>query len=131
MGGHTANAGRVYPPGGSLDPRDVLADGRVDVVRSIELELEEETGLRAEDAEAGAMVAIPDGARLSFGRIFRFPQSADRLAGSIRANLDRQEHRELADVVIIRSAAEAAAAGGVPYAQVVADAYFGGQIFAE
>lgn len=131
MGGHTANAGRVYPPGGSLDPRDVLADGRVDVVRSIELELEEETGLRAEDAEAGAMVAIPDGARLSFGRIFRFPQPADRLAGSIRANLDRQEHRELADVVIIRSAAEAAAAGGVPYAQVVADAYFGGQIFAE
>ena len=128
MGGHTANAGRVYPPGGSLEPRDVLADGRVDVPRCIELELEEETGLRVEDAEAGSMVAVIDGPRLSFGRIFRFPQSADLLAERIRASLDRQEHRELADVVIIRSAAEAAAAGAVPYSLIVAEAFFSGQI---
>src|SRR5690606_34330463 len=35
MGPNTVNAGRVYPPGGSLEPRDVRADGVVDVVRCI------------------------------------------------------------------------------------------------
>jgi len=131
MGAHTANAGRVYPPGGSLDPGDVLADGRVDVPRCIERELQEETGLRAEEAEAGSMIAVMDGSRMSFGRVFRFPQSAAVLADRIRADLARQEHRELDDVVIIRSAAEAAAAGAVIYSQMVADAFFGGRIFVD
>ena len=130
MGGQTANAGRVYPPGGSLEPRDVLPDGRVDVVRSIELELEEETGLRADEAEAGGMIVVFDGPRLSFGRVFRFGETADALAARIRANLDRQEHRELADVVVIRSRADAAAAGAVPYALAVAEGFFAGRIFA-
>lgn len=131
MGGHTANAGRIYPPGGSLEPRDVLPDGRVDVGRCIELELEEETGLRAETAQAGSMVAVLDGVRLSFGRIFRFPFTADILAERIRTNLARQEHRELADVVVIGSAAEAVAAGVAHYSQLVAEAYFGGRIFVD
>ena len=131
MGGHTANAGRIYPPGGSLEPRDVLEDGRVDVPRCIALELEEETGLRAEDAEAGSLVAIPDGGLLSFGRIFRFADTADVLAARVRANLDRQDDRELADVVIIRSAAEAAALGVAPYSLLVAQAYFDGLIFVD
>lgn len=129
MGDETANAGRVYPPGGSLEPRDALPDGRVDVRRSIELELEEETGLVAGDAAAGAMVVVHDGPRISFGRIFRFPDAADALATRIRANLERQQHRELADVVIIRSAEQARAIGAVPYSVAVADAYFGGRIF--
>jgi 8-oxo-dGTP pyrophosphatase MutT (NUDIX family) len=128
MGGHTANASRVYPPGGSLDPRDVLPDGRVDVGRCIELELEEETGLRAEEAEAGPMVAVADGPRLSFGRVFRFADSSSALAARIRANLDRQAHRELDDIVVIRSRAEAQAAGAVPYAVAVAEAFFAGQL---
>ena len=35
MGGTTANAGRVYPPGGSLEPSDVDDAGRVGVLASI------------------------------------------------------------------------------------------------
>ncbi|WP_303993928.1 NUDIX hydrolase [Devosia ginsengisoli] len=130
MGGQTANAGRVYPPGGSLEPRDVLPDGRVDVARCLALELEEETGLRTDEAVAGGMVIVFDGPRLSFGRIFRFADPAEWLVARIRANLDRQEHRELADIVAIRSHAEAEAAGAVPYAVAVAEAYFAGRIFA-
>jgi 8-oxo-dGTP pyrophosphatase MutT (NUDIX family) len=128
MGDETANAGRIYPPGGSLEPRDVLPGGRVDVARCIELELEEETGLRADEAEAGSMVVVFDGPRLSFGRVFRFQQAADVLVARIRANLDRQDHRELADVVVIRSRLEAEAAGVVPYAVAVAEAFFSSQM---
>lgn len=128
MGRHTANAGRVYPPGGSLEPRDVLPDGRVDVPRCIALELEEETGLRAEEAEGGPMVAVFDGPRLSFGRVFRFDAPAAQLVGRIRANLATQEHRELDDVVVIRSRADAEAAGAVPYATAVADAFERGEL---
>lgn len=128
MGSHTANASRVYPPGGSLEPRDVMPDGRVDVARCIELELEEETGLRAAEAVAGPMVAVVDWPRLSFGRVFRFAESAATLAARIRANLDRQAHRELDDIVVIASPQEAKAAGVVPYAVLVAEAFFAGEL---
>lgn len=129
MGKQTANAGKVYPPGGSLEPRDVLPDGRVDVPRCIALELQEETGLRVQDATAGGMVVVLDGSLLSFGQVFRFAQPADGLIARIRAELDRQEHRELDDVLAIRSAAEAEAIGVVPYAVAVAKAFFNGRIF--
>ncbi|UXN72383.1 NUDIX hydrolase [Devosia sp. A8/3-2] len=129
MGGQTANAGRVYPPGGSLEPRDVLPDGRVDALRSIELELAEETGLSAHDAEAGMSVAVLDGPRLSIGRVFRFAEPAVDLVARIRANLAIREHRELADIVTIRSPDDAGRAGAVPYAIEVARAFQAGQIF--
>ena len=128
MGGQTANAGRVYPPGGSLEPRDVLPDGRVDVRRSIALEMEEETGLRVDEAVDGGMVVVFDGPRLSFGRVLRFAEPAADLAARIRANLDRQEHRELADIVVLRSRADAERAGAVPYAMAVAEAFFTGTL---
>lgn len=128
MGKETVNAGRVYPPGGSLEPRDVQPDGRVDVLHCIALELEEETGLRADEAEAGGMVAVFDGPRVSFGRIFRFAETAGALLARIRHELERQEHRELEDVLAIRSAADAAAAGAVPHAVAVAEAFFAGRI---
>ncbi len=111
MGGDTINAGRVYPPGGSLEPRDVSADGTVDVKGCIATELLEETGLRAEDAEEGPLLAIFEGQRLSIARVFRFAQTADELLAEIRANLDAQEERELADVVACRSADDGRAAG--------------------
>jgi 8-oxo-dGTP pyrophosphatase MutT (NUDIX family) len=131
MGGQTANAGRVYPPGGSLEPRDVLPDGRVDVPRCIALELEEETGLRVDEAVGGGMVVVFDGPRLSFGRVLRFAEPAEQLATRIRANLDRQVHRELADVVVLRSPADAERAGAVPYAAAVAEAFFTGTLLPE
>jgi hypothetical protein len=127
MGAETANAGRVYPPGGSLEPRDVLPDGRVDVAGCTDLELEEETGLLARDARKGVLVAVFDGPRISIGQLYHFDETADRLIAGIRANLDRQEHRELADVVAIRSRADAERAGAVPYAVAIAEAFAAGR----
>lgn len=106
MGATTANAGKIYPPGGSLEPADVDADGNVDVIASIERELREETGLIAGEATMEGMLAAFDGPRVSIGRVLRFPLPADRLVAVIMAELDRQVERELARVVAFRSAAE-------------------------
>jgi 8-oxo-dGTP pyrophosphatase MutT (NUDIX family) len=103
MGGHTANAGRVYPPGGSLEPRDVTGDGRVDVLRSIAIELGEETGLDPADAGTGPLLAIFDGPRVSIARVFRFGGEADAIAGRIRRFIAADPDAELADVAIIRA----------------------------
>ena len=128
MGEDTANAGHVYPVGGSLEPRDVLPDGQVDVFGSIALELNEETGLVAADAEPGKTVAVSDGPRISVARVLRFSQPADTLAAIIRGNLAAQAHRELADMVILRASGDAARAGVMPYAAAVAEAFFAGDI---
>ncbi len=129
MGSDTVNAGRVYPPGGSLEPRDVRADGSIDVDLCISTELIEETGLAAADAEEGPLLAIFEGQRLSIARIFRFAQTADELTTMIRANLDAQLERELADVVACRSAADGRAAGDLAsYAAYLLDAIEAGRL---
>lgn len=128
MGDRTANAGRIYPPGGSLEPRDVQADGRVDVVGCINIELEEETGLKPEDARIGGLFAVTDGPRVSLSRVFHFEQPADVLVSRIRANLAVQEEQELADVVAVRNAGEASAINALPYAVAVAEALAEGRL---
>lgn len=116
MGETTANAGRIYPPAGSLEPRDVQPDGSIDVYRSTAIELLEETGLRYADAIEGELVAVFDGPRVSVARALYYPHTADALLATIRANLDRQEERELADVVAVRSLDELNAFGEpLPY----------------
>jgi 8-oxo-dGTP pyrophosphatase MutT (NUDIX family) len=129
MGDDTANAGRIYPPGGSLEPRDVLPDGRVDVARSTQIELMEETGLEASLARLGRMVAVIDGPRISVGTAFHFDATADELLRAIRANLDLQEHRELADVVALRTSADAEGKGRLmAYAAALVDACHAGTV---
>ena len=69
----TLNAGKAYPPSGTLEPKDVLADGTVDVLGSMRTELLEETGLDIDAAAAGETVAIFEGPRLGLVRRFDFP----------------------------------------------------------
>jgi 8-oxo-dGTP pyrophosphatase MutT (NUDIX family) len=127
MGATTANAGQIYPPAGSLEPADV-ADGRVDVFGSLARELGEETGLDAGEARAGATVAIFDGPRISVARALHFPVAAAELATRVRANLERQVERELADIVVVRTRADLAAAGPFPpYVGELLDAFAAGR----
>src|SRR5690606_20408313 len=72
MGSKTVNAGRVYPPGGSLEPRDVRADGVVDADLCIAHELDEETGLDVGMARAGQLLMVGDGPRIALLRQFHF-----------------------------------------------------------
>lgn len=113
----TANAGKTYPPGGSLEPSDADAAGEIRLVAAIEREMKEETGLSAADATAGGMFAVFDGPRVSIGRLYDFNARADELVAEIMANLDRQEERELARVIAVRRLADVATADVPDYAR--------------
>jgi len=127
MGEWTANAGQIYPAAGSLEPRDVV-DGRVRVFDSLARELTEETGLTIESARIGRTFAIFDGPRISVARGLHFVQTIDALQAEVRANLEVQSERELADVVAVRTRADLEAAGPFPpYVSELMDAFAAGR----
>jgi len=110
MASHTLNAGRVYPPGGSLEPADVQADGSVDVQGSITRELAEETGLDAHEAEQGGYLAIfDDHRRLAIAQLLRFPHSSAYLAQRVRDYIAAERKPELADVMLLARKSQIAA----------------------
>jgi 8-oxo-dGTP pyrophosphatase MutT (NUDIX family) len=106
MASHTLNAGKIYPPGGSLEMKDVATDGRVDVMGSLIRELMEETGLDAADAERGELLAVFDGPRLSVAQVFRFAQPAEVLAEEVRRYLHDGHEDELSDIEIVRASSQ-------------------------
>lgn len=106
MAPHTLNAGKIYPPGGSLEMKDVSGDGRVDVMGSLVRELREETGLNAIDAKKGELLAVFDGPRLSVAQVFRFASSAEALAGQVRRYLHDGHEDELSDIEIVRAGSQ-------------------------
>lgn len=103
MAGHTLNAGMLYPPSGSLEPRDVRDDGTIDVKGSIAIELMEETGLDAGSAEEGRLIAIFDGPRLAIVQELTFPMTCVEIAASFAAHMTSQGLPELVGLEAIRS----------------------------
>lgn len=101
MGPKTANNGLIYPPGGSLDLGDLTEAGTVDLEGSIARELTEETGLKVEDAEAGALFAVRDGPRLSVARELRFNRPARQLRDEMLAHSRATEEQELSDILVL------------------------------
>lgn len=103
MGRHTANAGKIYFPGGTPDLSDVV-DGRVDLEGSAARELVEETGLTADEVtfEPGLWLH-EDEKRSSFVKIVRSPLKAEALRDEVAARLARQAEPELAGLHIVRS----------------------------
>ncbi|WP_148259266.1 GNAT family N-acetyltransferase [Polymorphum gilvum] len=127
----TANAGLVYPPGGSLDLADLAADGSVDVLGSIARELAEETGLAAADAHAGALFAVLDGPRLSVARAFRFDRDADDLRAAMLRHSRASAEQELSDIVILREPADLPRANVPAFARALAGHVLAGHVLAE
>ncbi len=127
MGYDTSNAGQIYPCGGSLEPGDVGADGRVDVFGATARELVEETGLDAGEAQLGGDFAVRSGQLLSIARIYRFDAPAAALARRIEDNLTRQDERELEGVFTFASPDELDPARSPTYALAAARHVLGRQ----
>src|SRR5712691_10366743 len=106
MGGHTANAGKIYFIGGTPDPDDVVGE-RVDLERSVLRELAEETGLSAEMVrlEPG-WHAIFDEARIAMVKVLHTAEPAGALREKILGFLARQHRPELAGLHLVRSLAD-------------------------
>ena len=95
MGGWTLNAGKAYPPSGTLEPRDILADGSVDLAGNMRTELLEETGLDLAHATPGEMVAIFDGPRLAIAQRHDFSLSFEDIARRFEAHKASEQQPEL------------------------------------
>ena len=122
MSGTTLNAGRAYPPSGSLEPRDVRPDGSVDVIGNMRTELLEETGLDLAEARPGAMAAIFEGPRLALVQRFDFPLSFAEIARRFAAHADA--HAELAAIEPLCDSAEVDARH-VPYVAALVRHFIG------
>lgn len=103
MGAHTANAGRVYSPGGSLEPEDIV-DGRCDLAGNIAREVREETGIALceADAEPGWHAVHMEGTVTVF-RVFRLRSAADEIVARVAAHVAADPHPEVEEAVAIRS----------------------------
>ncbi len=103
MGGHTANAGRVYFPAGTPDPSDLRPDGTVDLSGSVLRELSEETDLPAESYRvAEGWTVVRQWPALAFFRFITCSEPAEVVARIIRANIARQDDPELSGAKVIR-----------------------------
>ncbi len=102
MNSGTANAGKIYFPGGTPDPSDVSA-GRLDLEASVRREVEEETGLGPDAFEiAQGWHCVPAGPLIGLLKPMRARQAAARLRERIRAHIASQHNPELADACVVR-----------------------------
>ena len=123
MAAHTANAGAVYFPAGSLEEAD-LVDGVFDVTASIARELTEETGLAFdEDAAETVYTAAFDRGAFHVAR-------RNRLAADFETCLERlaRHKAETGEDEIDTAVAVRPGGGGLsalrPYARALADWHF-------
>jgi len=101
MGAQTINAGRIYFPCGTPDPKDIF-DGKVDFEHSVRRELLEETGLAMNmfSPEPG-WTTVVDGPLIAQIKVLRARESAKALHTQILAFLAREKTPELSDIRII------------------------------
>jgi len=102
MGDHTMNAGKVYFPGGTPDPHDIVGD-RVDLDASVRREVQEETGLAPScfDIDPG-WTCLPGTSLIALLKTMRTRDTAEQLAARIMDHITSEQEPELAGVKIVR-----------------------------
>jgi len=106
MGDHTFNAGQIYFPCGTPDPSDIV-DGRVDLEGSARRELEEETGIAAQEFAADpGWYLVCAGMLLLALKVVRASDDAEPLRARILKHLRHDAHPELSDMRIVRGPAD-------------------------
>ncbi len=104
MGGHTANAGKVYFAAGTPDREDVRPDGTLDLAGSVTRELGEETGLRLDELSVGeGWTAVIEQGRIAFMREVGIDLPAEEARALMLGRMKELEEEELSDIVVIRS----------------------------
>lgn len=110
MGQHTANAGKVYFPGGTPDPSDLRGD-RLDIASSISREIAEETGLSEADYRPSeGWTCVVSGGAIAMLRVLHIDQPSNVLRATIEATLAQQTAPELAAIRLVRDARDFTAA---------------------
>jgi 8-oxo-dGTP pyrophosphatase MutT (NUDIX family) len=128
MASHTANAGLVYFPAGSLD-RDDVAGGRFDVSNSIARELEEETGFVFSGTEAEAdFTAVWDRGALYLTRRNRLPFGFADGVERLRSHQADNGDDEIEAAVAVRRD-DASRLELKPHARALADWHFENEAF--
>ena len=106
MGPHTANAGRIYFPCGTPDPKDI-AGGQVDLDFSVGRELKEETGFDiAEFTAEPGWTTVFDLPLIAHMKVLRHRERAAVLRARMLGHLARERQPELADIRIVRGPAD-------------------------
>jgi len=115
------NAGKIYPPGGFIDRRDISSCGAVDTDGSVAREIAEETGLdpAALFREAGYLVTR-DGPLLSIGVVYRLALPGEQFCKEANARLSNDAAPELEALIALNRAADAAQHAMPGYARRIA-----------
>ncbi len=102
MASHTANAGAIYFPCGTPDPSDI-ANGMVDLERSVARELKEETGydISEFDVEPG-WTTVVDRQLIVHIKTLRSALCGDDLCARMLAHFASEQQPELANIHIVR-----------------------------
>ncbi len=106
MNSHTVNPGMIYPPGGSLEPRDVLADGCVDIDRCIAQEIAEEVGIDVSGFPRGERFAVFEGQRVAVVQSYQSGMTFDALNQRFKQHVARDSKPELVRLVAVQDGAD-------------------------
>lgn len=101
MGAHTMNSGKIYFPAGTPDRSDIVGD-RVDLVRSVAREMQEETGFSAEEAPGGDFRVVVEKQQIACIQQRRLALMADEALARVADFLARDPDPELTRLVAVR-----------------------------
>ncbi len=101
MASHTMNAGKIVPPGGSLEMGDVGPNGAIDISASMHRETLEETGFDLSHARADARYAVMDEQRIALVQKFSCAETFADLEHIFHVHVDK--NKELTRLVSVRS----------------------------
>lgn len=125
----TLNAGRIYLPGGFLDPRDRACDGSIDVAACAARELAEEIGLDVTTlARVPGIIVATHGRHRCLAAEWRSGLGTDELLRQLREGMARHGDQELNEIDIVRLACDLDHRDVIDHARFVVESLLDGVV---